>query len=138
MSQFNQTFETDERFEGKRYTARGWNGIAFRVAGWETSPISEWSCDCGACGFERPDGGGSVTQYHSEECQQIDVSYSEEPAFERTGRLLAVMIGDDKLHSVDECDLTEIGELDYCHVCGQIGCAHDGLDRSENLAEIDA
>jgi uncharacterized protein YlxP (DUF503 family) len=41
----------------------------------------------------------------------------------------AVMVGDDREHIVDIDDLTELGELDYCAECGQIGCAHDGRDR---------
>lgn len=49
----------------------------------------------------------------------------------RTGRVLAVMIGDDYKHSVDPDDLTPIAREEYCGVCGQIGCGHDGLDRSE-------
>jgi len=47
----------------------------------------------------------------------------------RTGRVLAVMIGDDYRHRVDPDDLTPIAREDYCGECGQIGCAHDGLDR---------
>jgi hypothetical protein len=48
----------------------------------------------------------------------------------RTGQLLAVMVGDDYRHVVDPDDLTELDELDYCGECGQIGCTHDGKDRS--------
>lgn len=49
----------------------------------------------------------------------------------RTGRVIAVMVGDDCRHSVDLEDITELPREDYCGECGQIGCAHDGLDRSE-------
>jgi hypothetical protein len=41
----------------------------------------------------------------------------------------AVMIGDDKIHEVDRDDLVELGELDYCAECGQVGCTHDGRER---------
>jgi len=44
-------------------------------------------------------------------------------------KVRVVMVGDDKVHIVDKDDCTEIPEEDYCHVCGQIGCAHDGRDR---------
>lgn len=47
----------------------------------------------------------------------------------RTGRVLAVMVGDDYRHSVDPADLTPIADTDYCAICGQIGCTHDGRDR---------
>jgi hypothetical protein len=49
---------------------------------------------------------------------------------ERTGRVIAVMIGDDYRHSVDLDDITPIAREDYCGSCGQIGCTHDGLERA--------
>jgi hypothetical protein len=49
----------------------------------------------------------------------------------RTGFVLAVMVGDDRRHRVEPDDLERIDEADFCHVCGQIGCTHDGYDRSE-------
>jgi hypothetical protein len=48
----------------------------------------------------------------------------------RTGKVVAVMVGDDHRHIIDREDLTPLDEDDFCHVCGQIGCAHDGRDRS--------
>jgi hypothetical protein len=48
---------------------------------------------------------------------------------ERTGNVLAVMVGDDERHSIDPDDVTPIKREDYCGECGQIGCGHDGLDR---------
>lgn len=53
----------------------------------------------------------------------------------RTGQVLAVMIGDDRRHAVDPDDLTPLDRRAYCGECGQIGCAHDGLDRSEDADE---
>jgi hypothetical protein len=50
----------------------------------------------------------------------------------RTGRVIAIMVGDDRPHSFDPSDLTPIDRASYCGECGQIGCAHDGLDRSED------
>ena len=50
---------------------------------------------------------------------------------ERTGRVVVVMVGDDRRFSVDPDDLTPLGELDYCASCGQVGCTHDGRDRSD-------
>lgn len=54
---------------------------------------------------------------------------------EPTGMVIVVMVGDDARHVVDPADLTALGDLDYCHVCGQVGCGHDGLDRSETGQE---
>lgn len=50
---------------------------------------------------------------------------------ERTGNALCVMIGDDQRHSVDPSDLTALDREEFCGVCGQIGCSHDGYDRSD-------
>ena len=48
----------------------------------------------------------------------------------RTGNVVAIMVGDDRRHIVEPDDLTPLDELAYCAECGQIGCAHDGRDRS--------
>lgn len=41
----------------------------------------------------------------------------------------AIMVGDDHTHTVDRDDVTLIPREDFCGECGQVGCAHDGLDR---------
>jgi hypothetical protein len=43
---------------------------------------------------------------------------------ERTGNLVAVMIGDDRHFSVDPSDVKEISADEFCNGCGQIGCGH--------------
>ena len=48
---------------------------------------------------------------------------------ERTGQVVAVMLGDDVRHIVDPEDVTPLSDLEYCTECGQIGCAHDGRER---------
>lgn len=53
----------------------------------------------------------------------------------RTGDVVCVMVGDDHRYVFEESDLTPIKREEYCGVCGQIGCGHDGLDRSENENE---
>lgn len=47
----------------------------------------------------------------------------------RTGRVVCVMVGDDRPFTFDPKDVTPLAREDYCGVCGQIGCAHDGYDR---------
>lgn len=42
----------------------------------------------------------------------------------RTGNLVAVMVGDDRHHSVCPDDVLPIPEEGYCPSCGQIGCNH--------------
>jgi hypothetical protein len=49
----------------------------------------------------------------------------------RTGMIVVVMVGDDAQHIVDPEDVTPLKREEYCGECGQIGCGHDGLDRSE-------
>jgi hypothetical protein len=49
----------------------------------------------------------------------------------RTGRIVVVMIGDDRRFVVDPEDVTPLADLDYCAECGQVGCTHDGRDREE-------
>ena len=45
---------------------------------------------------------------------------------EDRSRVVAVMVGDDRKHTVDVDDLTVLDDEAYCSVCGQIGCSHDG------------
>ena len=49
----------------------------------------------------------------------------------RTGQVVVTMVGDDRKFAVDPDDVHPINEDDYCHECGQVGCCHDGRDRSE-------
>lgn len=51
---------------------------------------------------------------------------------ERTGRVIVTMIGDDRRIPVDREDVAPLERSAYCSECGQIGCGHDGLDRSED------
>jgi hypothetical protein len=44
---------------------------------------------------------------------------------ERTGKVIAVMVGDDAYHKVDPDDLTRLKRSEYCGSCGQIGCGCD-------------
>lgn len=48
----------------------------------------------------------------------------------RTGRLVAIMVGDDRRFTFDPEELTALDREAYCGSCGQVGCGHDGLDRS--------
>jgi hypothetical protein len=43
----------------------------------------------------------------------------------RTGSVLVVMVGDDVRHAIDPTDLLPLGEREFCHSCGQIGCGHN-------------
>lgn len=46
--------------------------------------------------------------------------------YERTGNLLAVMVGDDRVFSFEPDELEAISEEEFCGGCGQIGCGHGG------------
>lgn len=106
------------------YRVAGWPGIAVRVIGWETEPISVVGCTgCDYVGHERMGGGGYTVEPHSPDCpDDAQLIYAEEPEYERTGKLVCVMIGDDKPHTCDPSDLTRLRSRDYCQECGQIGC----------------
>ena len=85
-------YETDDKtFSADAYRAKGYDGVAWYVYGWETEPDedTEWT------GIE-----------------------------ERTGRVIAVMVGDDRRFIFDTDDLTPLADDEYCGSCGQIGCGH--------------
>lgn len=91
-------------FDG-RFKVRGSNGIAYYLLGWEAEqrPV--------ICFGEDEDGN------------EIEIEDWSETELVRSGdAVVAVMVGDDYRHVVDKSDLTEIGEDDYCHGCGQTGC----------------
>jgi hypothetical protein len=56
----------------------------------------------------------------------------------RTGRVLAVMVGDDYRHSIDPDDLAPLAEDGFCRGCGQIGCGHNvmELDEPDDFARV--
>lgn len=48
----------------------------------------------------------------------------------RTGRVVAYMVGDDRYFTFDPEEVHALADLEYCAECGQIGCTHDGRDRA--------
>lgn len=50
---------------------------------------------------------------------------------EETGDLVVRMVGDDKHWLADPSDIVPLAREDYCSICGQIGCCHDGYPREE-------
>ena len=93
------------------YTAEGYGGIAFRATHYETEVVEV-----------------EYDLYLSED--EEDVFTAHELVEERTGRVVAHMVGDDRDFSFDVEELTAIDEDDYCAECGQIGCTADGRDRT--------
>lgn len=51
---------------------------------------------------------------------------------ERTGRLVCTMVGDDSQWLFDLDDIRPLARSEYCGVCGQIGCHHDGYVEDED------
>lgn len=99
-----------------RYAVAGWKGIAFRLAGfprrWEPCTYLA-ECEDPYCSCH-----DDASALH--ECEDGDGEWVEQDA--SCGRVLAVMVGDDKQHEVDIADLTPLAEGAYCGCCGQIGC----------------
>lgn len=57
-----------------------------------------------------------------------DVGEADEDGFvdTDTSRVRAVMVGDDRVHVLEVSELRKLDDEEYCSVCGQIGCTHDG------------
>lgn len=122
----DETFSADAyRLAGDKYA------VAWYIRGWDLEPVSSWCCqDCERSGYERDGGGGSITHKGDPDCEHESIAYSDEPEYIRTGRVVATMVGDDAHHVYDQNDFEPIAREAYCGECGQIGCSHDGLDRS--------
>jgi hypothetical protein len=59
--------------------------------------------------------------------------------YDPSGLFGVVMVGDDFVHLVEPDRLVPVEREEYCGECGQLGCAHDGLDRGDDddAAEAD-
>jgi hypothetical protein len=103
-----------------RYKVDGYEGVAFWLKG---HPQTQDECQ----GHPAEDHYNPDPHAGIGEVFYCDGSCAEPHDDEQFA--IAIMVGDDRPHVIDVDDLTVIGDLDYCHVCGQIGCGHDGLDR---------
>lgn len=91
-----------------RYRVAGWKGIAFRFAGFPT----RWEPTTTL--VEDPETG---------ETWEADTGEGEHVEQDAScGRVLVVMVGDDKRHEVDVGDLSPLADGEFCGCCGQIGC----------------
>jgi hypothetical protein len=97
------------------FSAKGFGGIALRVVAypkvWE--PDFSFAMDSFGEEYEYDTGNGE---------------WVENPD---SGRVLVCMVGDNRKYELDREDLTPLAREEFCGECGQIGCAHDGLDRDE-------
>lgn len=44
--------------------------------------------------------------------------------YQRSGQVLAIMVGDDSVHRFEPDDMQPISIEQFCSECGQIGCKH--------------
>jgi hypothetical protein len=107
-----------------RYVVAGYKGIAQYIYGfpkrWEPY-MTFTTCDDPSCVCH--DGADQEHEVDSGEGEWVEQD-------ETCGRVIMVMVGDDTKREVDISDLTKLGDLDYCASCGQVGCGHDGRERS--------
>lgn len=107
------SYEVDETaFPAEAYRVKRYDGIAWRVYGWQLEHV-------------QPE------PYWDEDLQEWMGSEWDEPEERRTGLVVCVMVGDDRKFNFDPSELTPLDDLEYCGVCGQVGCSHDGRDRSD-------
>lgn len=100
-----------------RYRVTSFPGVAFWYAGDEIETVEEWIA-YGECDHDPWQDCTAACGYWSEDERS-------------TGMVYMVMVGDDHRHLVDPADCVPIDRADYCGVCGQIGCSHDGYYRDE-------
>lgn len=54
-----------------------------------------------------------------------EIEGDEPEEVEDRSQVIAVMVGDDRKHIIEVDDLRLLGEDEFCHTCGQIGCGCD-------------
>jgi hypothetical protein len=95
-------------FDG-RFTVADMPGVAFWLHGWAQEDVPEsWELVCTL----------SCCEHDTEDCYL----YSEPETVDDMTRVRAVMVGDDREHTVDTGDLTPLPDDGYCRECGQTGC----------------
>lgn len=97
---------TQDVIDNGRFKVVGWEGIAFYIHGWpqKAVPLSSY--------YAETDDGDVI--------EEIDEwEYVDDPD---SGLIEVVMVGDDKVHTVDVSEITLISDDEYCSGCGQIGC----------------
>lgn len=125
-------YEHDDDFAEAYRLKRDKYAVAWRILGWEMSPIHVWQCgNCDRAGFEREHGGGGIYDEGDPACSHEECGYCDEPDWEQTGKVVAVMVGDDVKHVYDYEDFEPLDRAAYCGECGQLGCTHDGLERGK-------
>lgn len=92
-----------------RYRHSDFRGVALRIHGW----VKTWEPYTGLTTDE--DGTEFEEEIPGEGEWVDDVA---------GGRVLVIMVGDDRKYTVDLEDLEPIEDHEYCHECGQIGCGH--------------
>src|SRR4051812_18660462 len=115
MPRFPEYEVDDKAFPAEAYMVQGYRGVAWRVYGWEIEHV-----------IPEPWQDEETGEWYD---------YYDEPEERRTGRVVCVMVGDDRRFTFDPEEVTPLGDLDYCASCGQIGCEHDGRDREEEEEE---
>ena len=95
--------KTEINFDA-HYAVAGYRGIAFYLIGYAST--SEQIL----CLGEDEDG------------QEVEIETGEFETVEDRENVIAVMVGDDRKHTVSIDDITIIPEDGFCRECGQVGC----------------
>lgn len=98
---------TELDFADGRYSVKGYGGVAFYLHSYPKV-------------FE-PYTALLVDEETGEEYEE-DTGEGEWVEDKTSGMVIAVMVGDDRKHTIDVSDLEPISDDDYCSSCGQIGC----------------
>lgn len=94
---------------GDYVRVKGWRGVAFTLIGPEIVKVDH---ETRLCPIDDDCHG----------CDDCYMTYDVE--LRDTGRVIAIMVGDDHRHVVDLEDLALLGDDEFCGSCGQIGCRH--------------
>lgn len=101
--------------------------MKYRGANFEEDP--QWKGACSVRGYKGM--AFHVLGWETEPDEDTEWTGQES----RTGKVGVVMVGDDHVYLVDPEDITPMKRGDYCGVCGQVGCKHDGYEE-EDLSNL--
>jgi hypothetical protein len=106
MNKTNQAVKKELDFDAN-YRVEGYRGIAWYLHGYKTEEVPTICYGIDENGDE----------YEMED-------WSETEKVEDRSQVVATMVGDNRKFTFDVDEVTLLGDDEFCHTCGQIGCCH--------------
>lgn len=110
-----------------RYRVKGFGGVAFRAV--EFPKVWEPYLTLVNCRDSHDECWPVLDECPGHECDMGEGEWVD--GWEELGKVVCIMVGDDRRWTFDIDTLEPLKDSEYCHECGQIGCAHGAYPEDE-------